>query len=78
MAEETVIKFQQFFTDTAVPAKFRIENAEVIIVEAPTGPLAVGVDHELVILPAGGMYTRATERKSIVLDKKSNLFEKGD
>lgn len=78
MKEETVIKFVQFFTDTVAQVKFRIENADVVIVDAPTGPLAVGRDSELVILPAGGMYTRVTPVEKPVAPKKEKLFGKGD
>jgi hypothetical protein len=78
MNNDIVIPFLDFLTATAVPVKFRIENADVVIVEAPTGPLAVGRDNELVILPAGGMYTRVAEAKKPVAPKKANIFEKGD
>lgn len=79
MNPETVISFSDFFQPGVVIAvKFRIENADVVIVEAPTGPLAVGRDSELVILPAGGMYTRVARVEMPVASKKEKLFEKGD
>lgn len=71
MKERIVIPFNQFFTTEAVPVQFRIENPQVVIVEAPTGPLAVGVDHELVINEDGSMFSRAsTEEKEQKVSKK--------
>lgn len=77
MKPETVVPFLNFFTDTVIPVKFWIENGDVVIVEAPTGPLAIGKGHELVILPAGGMYAREESTPVVDSSKSEKISKKG-